>query len=168
MVKRLEEMFCGQEEMYLAQLKGRQQNSQETIQAFAQVIRKLTDSAYAGMPEQSRNRIVRDHFLETYVTEKSEPPCIWRDQQLWKKQCVLPLRRRRSLATERQRYPKFTKDGQNNRRGPNGRSNKLVKEITGEAEFIGETGARKQRGTGISEPQRQKRSSATRIALVQK
>ena len=57
-------MFGGQEEMYLAQLKGRQQNSQETIQAFAQVIRKLTDSAYAGMPEQSRNRIARDHFLE--------------------------------------------------------------------------------------------------------
>ena len=48
----------------LGTAKGRQQNSQETIQAFAKVIRKLTDSAYAGMPEQSRNRITRDQFLE--------------------------------------------------------------------------------------------------------
>ncbi len=57
-------MFSGQEEMYLAQLHSRQQKPQESLQDFAQAIRKLTDGAYVGMPEMSRNTIARDYFMD--------------------------------------------------------------------------------------------------------
>lgn len=63
LVTRLESMFSGQSELYLAQLRGRQQQVQEGIQEFAQGIRKLTDNAYSGMAEEARNRIARDHFM---------------------------------------------------------------------------------------------------------
>jgi len=36
-------MFGGQEEMYLAQLRGRQQQQQESLQDYAQAVQKLTD-----------------------------------------------------------------------------------------------------------------------------
>jgi len=64
LVRRLEGLFSGQEELYLAQLRSRQQQPQESLQDFAQAIRKLTDGAYAGMPEDSRNRIARDYFMD--------------------------------------------------------------------------------------------------------
>ena len=56
-------MFSGQAELYLAQLRGGQQKPQESVQDFAQAIRKLTDDAYAGIPEEARNRFARDHFM---------------------------------------------------------------------------------------------------------
>ena len=109
LVKRLEEMFGGQEEMYLAQFKGRQQNSQETIQAFAQVIRKLTDSAYAGMPEQSWNRIARDHFLEN-LRDREVRSAVHLTRPATMEEAVRSaLETEAFLATERQRYPKFTR-----------------------------------------------------------
>ena len=63
LVKRLETTFSGQAELYLAQLRGRQQQQQESLQDFAQAVRKLTDNAYVGMAEEARNRIARDHFM---------------------------------------------------------------------------------------------------------
>ena len=98
LVKRLEAMFGGREEMYLAQLKGRQQQSQESIQDFAQTVRKLTDSAYAGMPEQSRNRIARDHFLENLrdrevrsAVHLARPTTM---EEAWRKQSTLHWRQK--------------------------------------------------------------------------
>ena len=63
LVGRLEAIFSGQSEVYLAQLRGRQQQPQESVQDFAQAIRKLTDDAYVGMAEEARNRIARDNFM---------------------------------------------------------------------------------------------------------
>lgn len=63
LVGRLEAMFSGQSELYLAQLRGRQQQQQESLQDFAQAVIKLTDNAYVGMSEEARNRIARDHFM---------------------------------------------------------------------------------------------------------
>ena len=58
-----QEMFCGREEMYLAQLKGSYQQIHESIQDFSQA-RKLIDKAYAETPEQSNTWIARYFFLE--------------------------------------------------------------------------------------------------------
>ena len=65
LVERLEQTFCpkGQSELYLAQLRGRQQQAQESQQDFSQAVIRLTDRAYEGMPEQSKDRIARDHFM---------------------------------------------------------------------------------------------------------
>ena len=65
LVERLEQMFCpkGQSELYLAQLRVKYQQPQESLQDFSQAVIKLTDRAYEGMPEQSRDRIARDHFM---------------------------------------------------------------------------------------------------------
>ena len=62
-VGRLEAVFSGQSEVYLAQLLGRQRLPQESVQDFAQAIRKPTDDAYVGMAEEARNRIARDNFM---------------------------------------------------------------------------------------------------------
>ena len=104
-LQRFGETFGGQEEMYLAQLKGRQENSQETNQAFTQVIRKLTDSAYAGMPEQPRNRIARDHFLET-LRDREVRSAVHLVRPATMEEAVRSaLETEAFLATERQRYP---------------------------------------------------------------
>ena len=43
---------------------GRLQHQQkESLQDFAQSVRRLTDNAYPGMAEELRNRIARDHFM---------------------------------------------------------------------------------------------------------
>jgi hypothetical protein len=63
LVERLRSTFSGQAELYLAQLRGRQQKQQDSLQDFAQSIRKLTDNAYVGMEEPARDRIARDHFM---------------------------------------------------------------------------------------------------------
>ena len=109
LVKRLEAMFGGREEMYLAQLKGRQQQSQESIQDFAQAVRKLTDSAYAGMPEQSRNRIARDHFLENLRDREVRSAVHLARPTTMEDAVRSALETEAFLATERQRHPKYTR-----------------------------------------------------------
>ena len=44
-------MFTGRTEPYLAKLPGQQQQQQEGVQDFTQVISKLTDNAHVGMAE---------------------------------------------------------------------------------------------------------------------
>ena len=64
LVDRLSSVFAGQAELHhLVQLRGRLQQQHESLQDFAQSVRRLTDNAYPGMAEEARNRIARDHFM---------------------------------------------------------------------------------------------------------
>ena len=110
LVNRLEEMFCGQEEMYLAQLKVRYQQTQESIQDFSQAIRKLTDKAYAEMPEQSRNRVARDYFLE-HLRDREIRSAVHLTRPSTMEEAVRSaLQTEAFLASERQRQPKSTRN----------------------------------------------------------
>ena len=126
LVNRLEEMFCGQEEMYLAQLRGRYQQTQESIQDFSQAIRKLTDKAYAEMPEQSKNRIARDFFLE-HLRDREVRSAVHLARPSTMEEAVRSaLQTEAFLATERQRHPKSTRNVETCEQGEVGKMSEIL------------------------------------------
>ena len=103
-VSRLKSMFAGQAELYLAQLRGRQQQPQESLQDFAQSIMKLTDNAYAEMVDTARNRIARDHFMSN-IREREVRSAVHLSRPVTMEVALqTALETEAFLSTEKQRY----------------------------------------------------------------
>ena len=67
LVKSLECRFdpSGRKELHRAQLRNRRQKQSESLVELAEEIRRLVDQVYSDLPEDSRDRMGRDHFLDT-------------------------------------------------------------------------------------------------------
>ena len=66
LVKLLERRFGSgrQSENYLVELRHRRQGPKESLQELGQAIQELVVRAYPDIPEDSRDRLAKNHFLD--------------------------------------------------------------------------------------------------------
>ena len=70
LVKVLERRFGPgrQAENYLVELKHRRQGPKETLQELGQAVRELTVKAYPEIPEEARERLGKNHFMDAVTS----------------------------------------------------------------------------------------------------
>ena len=69
LVKSLESRFdpLGRKELHRAQLRNRRRKPSESLVEMAEEVRQLVEKVYADLPEDSRDRMGRDHFLDALL-----------------------------------------------------------------------------------------------------
>ncbi|CAC5401135.1 Retrovirus-related Pol polyprotein from transposon 297,Retrovirus-related Pol polyprotein from transposon 17.6 [Mytilus coruscus] len=83
LVRSLEESFAppNQSELYRVQLKERKQRASESLPELGQTIRRLVNKAYPTVPEEVKETLAKEHFLNAFINtemrikiKRSQPP----------------------------------------------------------------------------------------------